>query len=246
MLAMEFANALADFGAHVVLLDRREEPCRDRAEALRRRSGRDALGLACNVIERPDWERVVGTVLARWDRIDVLVNGAAYTTASQSARYDAGFEEFPLADWKAILDVNLTGTFLGCQTVGRQMLTQGSGSIINVASLYGIVSPHHRMYQGTGVHQPAAYSVSKAGVLALTRYLGTLWADRGVRVNALTPGGVWDGHRDPFLGRYAELSPSGRMLDRREVRGAVAFLASDASSSCIGQNLVVDGGWTVW
>jgi NAD(P)-dependent dehydrogenase (short-subunit alcohol dehydrogenase family) len=121
-----------------------------------------------------------------------------------------------------------------------------SASIINMASQYGVVSPHHRMYSGTEIQQPAAYSVSKAGVIALTRYLGTLWAENGVRVNCITPGGVHNEHSEDFTSRYAALSPIGRMADREEMRGALVYLASAASVYCTGHNLVVDGGWTVW
>jgi NAD(P)-dependent dehydrogenase (short-subunit alcohol dehydrogenase family) len=142
--------------------------------------------------------------------------------------------------------VNLTGTFLGCQVIGKQMLKQGAGSIINLASLYALVSPHHPMYPGTGIVQPVAYSVSKAGVLGLTRYLGTLWAPRGVRVNALTPGGVFSGQRELFVQRFSTLNPMGRMARKDEMRGAIVYLASDASSHCTAQNLIVDGGWTAW
>ena len=110
------------------------------------------------------------------------------------------------------------------------MVKQGAGSIINMASLYGVVSPHHRMYLGTEIHQPAAYSVSKAGVIALTRYLGTLWADQRVRVNCITPGGVYNEHSGDFTSRYAALSPIGRMAEKEELRGAVVYLASAASA----------------
>lgn len=126
------------------------------------------------------------------------------------------------------------------------MVEQGSGSIINMASLYGVVSPNHRMYPGTGIVQPPAYSVSKAGVIALTRYLATLWATAKVRVNCITPGGVFNDHADLFRERYSALCPTGRMATETEMRGALIYLASDASSYCTGHNLVVDGGWTAW
>jgi NAD(P)-dependent dehydrogenase (short-subunit alcohol dehydrogenase family) len=126
------------------------------------------------------------------------------------------------------------------------MVKQETGSIINIASLYGVVSPNHRIYPGTGIHQPVAYSVSKAGVLALTRYLATLWADKGVRVNSITPGGIFNQHPDLFNKRFSELCPKGRMADKSELRGALIYLASQASSYCTGHNLIVDGGWTIW
>ncbi|TMQ50382.1 MAG: SDR family oxidoreductase [Candidatus Eisenbacteria bacterium] len=246
LLGWEHGMVLADQGARVVLADRRDDECRLRAENLRRRTGVPALGLACDVTNRASWESILHEVVSSFGRIDVLVNNAALTMDSRSPHYDATFSDFPTDDWNAVLAVNLTGTFLGCQVIGKHMVVRGSGSIINIASLYGVVSPHHPMYEGTGVHQPAAYAVSKAGVLGLTRYLAALWAPHGVRVNAITPGGVFNQHAEPFVGRYARLSPIGRMAQPEEIRGAVAYLASDASSYCTGHNLVVDGGWTAW
>ena len=144
------------------------------------------------------------------------------------------------------MNVNLAGTFLGCQVIGQQMLKQMEGNIINIASLYGVVSPNHRMYPDTGIYQPVAYSVSKAGVIPLTRYLATLWAEKGVRVNSITPGGVYNQHNEIFMTRFSSLNPLGRMAEDWEMQGALIYLASDASSYCIGHNLVVDGGWTAW
>jgi NAD(P)-dependent dehydrogenase (short-subunit alcohol dehydrogenase family) len=126
------------------------------------------------------------------------------------------------------------------------MLEQQAGSIINIASLYGVVSPNHRLYPGTGTLQPVAYSVSKSGVISLTRYLATLWGEQGVRVNCITPGGVYDEHPELFLRRYSQQSPMGRMARKDEMRGALIYLASAASEYCTGHNLVVDGGWTAW
>jgi NAD(P)-dependent dehydrogenase (short-subunit alcohol dehydrogenase family) len=178
--------------------------------------------------------------------VDVFINNAAFTNQSRSANFAAPFNDFPLEDWNQILNVNLTGSFLGCQVIGRQMLEQGKGSIINFASLYGVVSPNHKMYPGTGINQPVAYSVSKSGVIALTRYLAGLWGEKGIRTNCVTPGGVFNGHNDLFVERFSNLNPMGRMEQKEELRGAIVYLASDASAYCNGHNLVVDGGWTIW
>lgn len=245
LLGEQHAIALSDFGAHVVLVDLKPDVCEDRAGRLMA-SGVEAMALSCDVTQKNSWQAMLERVLSQFGRVDILVNNAAFTTESRSPNYDAPFPEFPLADWHQILEVNLTGTFLGCQVVGQHMLRQRSGSIINMASLYGVVSPNHRMYPGTGIHQPVAYSVSKAAVIALTRYLGTLWAEQGVRVNCVTPGGVNNKHSGAFTSRYAALSPIGRMADKEEMRGALVYLASSASAYCTGHNLVVDGGWTAW
>ena len=196
--------------------------------------------------KRSSWESLAEIVVSHFGKIDILVNNAAFTNQSQSANYASSFQKFPLDDWNQILEVNLTGSFLGCQAIGDRMLAQGKGSIINIASLYGVVSPNHRMYPDTGIHQPVAYSVSKAGVVALTRYVATLWGIAGVRVNCITPGGVFNDHPELFTSRYNQLSPAGRMAHKEEMRGALIYLASEASSYCHGHNLVVDGGWTAW
>jgi NAD(P)-dependent dehydrogenase (short-subunit alcohol dehydrogenase family) len=246
LLGEQHAIALSDFGANVILTDLNVGICEQRAGQIAGQNQVRAIAFRCDVTQRASWEVLLERVLSEFGHVDILVNNAAFTTQSRSTHYDSAFPDFPLEDWHQILEVNLTGTFLGCQVVGRQMLEQRSGSIINMASLYGVVSPNHRMYPGTGVHQPVAYSVSKAGVIALTRYLATLWADQGVRVNCITPGGVYNQHSDPFVSRYATLCPIGRMAQKDEMRGALIYLASSASAYCTGHNLVVDGGWTAW
>ncbi|HJP60613.1 MAG TPA: SDR family NAD(P)-dependent oxidoreductase, partial [Gemmatimonadaceae bacterium] len=211
LLGEQHSFALSDAGAHVVLADRKLGPCVERAAVLQEKTGVETLAVECDVTNPSDWAKLLDTTRTRFGRVDILVNNAAFTTESRSANYDAPFEKFPLEDWNQILAVNLTGVFLGCQVVGAAMLQQRSGSIVNMGSMYAVVSPNHVMYPGTGIAQPPAYSVSKAGVVALTRYLGTLWAPHGVRVNALTPGGVFNGHSATFTERFDRLNPMARM-----------------------------------
>jgi NAD(P)-dependent dehydrogenase (short-subunit alcohol dehydrogenase family) len=246
LLGEQHAIALSDFGANLTLVDIKGDPCLALAERIESKGQARCLSLTCDVTDKSSWEKVLSETVRRFGHVDILLNNAAFTTESRSVNYGAPFPEFPLEDWNQILGVNLTGTFLGCQVIGGEMLRQGSGSIINVASLYGVVSPNHRMYPDTGIHQPVAYSVSKSGVIALTRYLATLWADRGVRVNSITPGGVFNRHPKSFSERYSNLSPMGRMASKDEMRGAIVYLASASSAYCTGHNLVVDGGWTAW
>src|SRR5262245_10593684 len=246
LLGLQHAIALSESGAHVILTDLDLETCEKRARQINQQNKVKTLALGSDATSQASWQSLLERALSSFGQVDILVNNAAFTTQSRSANYNASFANFPLEDWRQILDVNLTGTYIGCQVIGSQMIKQKMGSIINMASLYGVVSPHHRMYSGTEIHQPAAYSVSKAGVIALTRYLGTLWADQGVRVNCVTPGGVYNEHSGDFSRRYAALSPIGRMADKREMRGALVYLASAASSYCTGHNLIVDGGWTAW
>lgn len=241
------AHALLDNGATVVLADVDSEKCSKRMNQLQEEYPEQSiLSLHCDVTQKESWEETLELVLQQFNQIDILVNNAGYTTRTKSRSYDASFSNFPLEDWSQIIDVNLTGVFLGCQIVGKQMLHQSSGNIVNIASMYALVSPHHPIYAGSGINQPIAYSISKAGVLAITRYLGALWARSGIRVNSITPGGIYDGQSEVFTSQFNKLNPMGRMGDRTEVAGALLYLASDASSYCTGHNLVVDGGWTTW
>ncbi len=245
LLAAQHAIALIDQGAKVILADYNEAALSKAAEVLAAEKYFVSTFVA-DVTSKESWEKLRQYALDNFGQIDILVNNAGFTNQSKSKNFDASFEKFPLEDWNNIMNVNLTGTFLGCQVVGSYMVEQKKGSIINIASLYGVVSPNHRIYPGTGISQPVAYSVSKHGVVALTKYIATLWADKGVKVNALTPGGIWNGHQGLFLERFEQLIPIGRMSDKTELRGGIVYLASDASSHVIGHNLIIDGGWTAW
>jgi NAD(P)-dependent dehydrogenase (short-subunit alcohol dehydrogenase family) len=246
LLATEHAIALTDHGAQVVLADKNIEACNSAVKSLHDNGYTSVQAVEIDVTSKESWQEVAQGILKDSGKIDVLINNAGFTNQSKSKNFDAGFEDFPLEDWNNIMNVNLTGCFLGCQVIGKQMLSQQKGSIINIASLYGVVSPNHKIYPGTGISQPVAYSVSKHGVVALTKYLATLWAEKGVRVNALTPGGIWNGHQGLFLERFQQLNPIGRMSDKSELRGGIVYLASEASSHVVGHNLIIDGGWTAW
>ncbi|MEA2007873.1 MAG: SDR family oxidoreductase [Chloroflexota bacterium] len=159
------------------------------------------------------------------------------------------FEDYPLELWQRAIDVNLTGMFLASQAAVRPMLEQNRGVIINICSIYGLAGPDQRIYQREGhppQFKPVHYSVTKAGVLGLTRYLATYYAGTNIRANALTPGGVYNGHDETFVKSYSARSVMGRMARKNEMNGALLFLASDASAYMTGANLVVDGGWTAW
>lgn len=245
LLATEHALALNEYGAKVILADINLDKSNEILSVLKEQNC-EADFIKCDVTAKESWEGALQFVLGKYQKIDILINNAGFTNQSKSKNFDTTFENFPLEDWNAIMNVNLTGAFLGCQVFGNQMLKQQSGSIINIASLYGVVSPNHKMYPGTGISQPVAYSVSKHGVIALTKYLATLWAEKGIRVNSLTPGGIWNGHDGLFLERFKNLNPIGRMSNKSELRGGIVFLASDASSHVVGHNLIIDGGWTAW
>ena len=193
-----------------------------------------------------------GEIEAEWGAPHLLVNNAALDSPPDAPAEEVGpFETYPEASFDAVLDVNVKGTFLCCQAVGGAMARAGRGSIVNVSSIYGLLSPVQDLYEfrrerGETFVKPVAYSVSKSAILNLTRYLATYWAKAGVRVNTLTLAGVWNDQAPEFLEGYAARVPMGRMLEAREALGAVVFLASDASSYVTGSNVVVDGGWSAW
>ena len=245
LLGSEHALALADHGAIVYLTDINEQKCIEIVTDIQSKGYNNLYAQKLDVTDKDSWNSLLQHVLNAHQRVDILINNAAYTNQSKSTAFESGFENYPVEEWNAMMNVNLTSVFLGCQVIGGAMVEKGKGSIINVASLYGVVSPNHGIYPGTGIFQPVAYSVSKHGVIAFTKYLSTLWASKGVKVNALTPGGVFNNHTNPFLERFSKLNPSGRMSRKDELRGAIVYLASDASSYTIGHNLIVDGGWTV-
>jgi NAD(P)-dependent dehydrogenase (short-subunit alcohol dehydrogenase family) len=182
----------------------------------------------------------------------ILVNAAALDSPPDAPAEEVGpFESYPEASFDAVMDVNVKGTLLSCQVVGARMAAEGRGSIVNISSVYGMLSPVQALYDfrragGDEFYKPVAYSVSKSALYNLTRYLATYWAKSGVRVNTLTLAGVANDQPPEFVDAYTARMPLGRMADVREVVGPVVFLASDASSYVTGSNLVVDGGWSAW
>jgi NAD(P)-dependent dehydrogenase (short-subunit alcohol dehydrogenase family) len=246
ILGEPMCRALLEQGAAVAVVDRDETRI---AEVVGRLSGGGARvrGYTVDITRRAEVEAVAARVAEDLGPIDVLANNAA----AKSPNFFAPFEEFPVEDWDMVMRVNLTAAMICCQVVGGAMVRRGRGSIVNTLSIYGIVAPDQRIYEGSSyeghaINTPAIYSASKAGLWGLTKYLATYWGPRGVRVNAITPGGVFSGQNDTFVSRYSSRVPLGRMARREELTGALVFLASDASSYVTGQNLIVDGGLTTW
>lgn len=251
LLGREFARALAEAGAAVVAADIRRDAAEEMAAALAE-AGLAVRPAQVDVTSRPSVQSLVAQVERDAGRLDVLVNSAALDPkfdVAEAAKHTFSFEDFPLEAWNQGLAVNLTGMFLACQAAAGLMRRGGSGSIINICSTYGLVGPDQRIYQRAGApprYKPVVYSVSKAGVLGLTRYLATYFTGTNIRVNALTPGGVFNDQDDEFVRSYSSRTVLGRMARKDEMNGALLFLASDASSYMTGSNLVVDGGWTAW
>ena len=253
-LGRGFVRAFVDAGAQVAVVDH-DLSLAEAAVADAQGTSKNTLAIGANITDPQAVEDFTQQVVKKWGgRIDVLVNSAAIDPkfdADVAQQQSHTFEEQPLELWKQSLDVNLTGTFLCCQAVGKVMVEKAAGTIVNIASTYGVVAPDQRLYQRDEepeqtMFKPAAYPVTKAGVLHLTRYLAAYWANTGVRVNSLTPHGVYRSQDEQFLRRFAERSPLGRMARPEEITGPLMFLASDAASYVNGTNLVVDGGWTAW
>lgn len=250
ILGSETTAALADHGAAVAVVDIDAERAAEHAAALEREFGGRAIGLACDVTDEASIAAMTERVEGELGPVDILHNNAA-TKGPDLAKMFASVADYDLETWRAIMAVNLDGLFLVSRHVGTGMAERGRGSIIHTSSIYGLMGPDQRIYEGSEylgrpINSPPVYSASKGGVVGLTTYLATYWAAQGVRVNALTPGGIRSGQNDVFEARYSNRIPLGRMAEAREVAAGLLFLASDASSYVTGQNLHVDGGLSAW
>lgn len=252
LLGTAYAWALGHAHAHPVIADLDGDAATSLALDITEETGRRALGLRLDVTDPESVERTVRLTVENFGRLDGLVNNAALDPKFDeegAGKHTDRFEEFPLEAWREALDVNVTGMFLCAQAVSRVMREQGGGVIVNVSSTYGLVGPDQRLYQREGeppAYKPVTYTVSKAAVVGLTRYLATYLRGTAIRVNTLTPGGVYAEHDEEFVRRYSEKTVLGRMAGPEEMASALLYLLSDASSYMTGSNLVVDGGWTAW
>lgn len=249
LLGRRQCAALARAGATVYACDRHASQARKLAEQL----GQTHVGAFVDVVDGESIVELRDLILSEHGRIDILVNNAALNDAVENpltGARESAFENYPVGLFRNVMDVNVTGTFLMSQIMGTVMADQRRGSIINVASTYGVVAPDQRLYQDANgeqtMYKGVAYPTSKAAVLMLTQYIATYWGQVGVRANALSPGGVYNGQSEAFAERYAQRTPLGRMASPNDYDGALVFLASDASAYMTGHNLIVDGGWTAW
>lgn len=249
LIGKEHCKALYQAGASVVVADLSYDAC----AAFARELGERAMPLALNVASQASVRDGLGSVLSRFDKVDILVNNAAINDKFENpalAAENSKFENYPLEMWQKMLEVNVTGVFLCAQMFGAEMAKRKSGSIINVASTYGMVAPDQNLYKRPDGSQPffksPAYSTTKGAVIAFTKFLAAYWGNSGVRVNTLSPGGVEASQESYFIEAYSKKTPLGRMAQPTDYQGALVFLASDASGYMTGANLVVDGGWTAW
>ncbi len=251
-LGRQFSLALVERGAKVAVFDVRADPAYVSDRFGPAAEHPSLIFRAADITRRGSIEAALQDVIDAWGVPHGLINNAAVDVPPNAPAAETGpFETYPEASWDGIMEVNVKGVFLCCQAVGRRMVEAGRGSIINIASIYGLVSPDQRVYDyrrsgGATFFKPAAYSVSKSALLNLTRYLATYWAMQGVRVNTLTLAGVFNHQDQGFLQGYCARMPLGRMAREDEYNGAVVFLLSNASSYMTGANMVIDGGWTAW
>lgn len=256
MLGMKHAEAIAEMGGVPVLMDKNEERLRAGVEKLSETFGSAPDGLCVNITDLESVRAAVEEIIRRKGHIDILINNAAMTVESNvgNQRYFASFEAYGVDLWEEALRVSLTGAFICTQAIGRHMKARRRGVVLNIASDVGVISPDHRIYRpdpkdnypAMPFNTPLSYAVAKAGLISFTRYLATYWAEDNIRVNALSPGGVYNKHDERFVKRLTQLIPLGRMATPDEYKGAVVFLVSDASAFLTGFNIVMDGGRSVW
>ena len=254
LLGRYFCSALADCGANVVIADINKQSAQLLAKELEIKKDIKSIGIYCDVASPDSVKNLIDISLDSYGSIEILLNNASITatTSSDPTAFFASFEDYSLDVWREVMSVNLDGMFLMAQAVGKQMVKQGKGgSIIQTSSIYGAMAPDQRIYEGSDylgrpINTPVAYSTSKTAVVGLSKYLATYWADKNIRVNTLSPGGIENGQNKEFIKKYSARIPMNRMAEQDEMVGALIFLASDASSYVTGQNLIVDGGLEAW
>lgn len=251
ILGQHFCSGLADAGANVAVVDINFEAAQKAAFTIKENYGGNVMAFECDVTSEESVMKMVQDVVMEFGEINILHNNAAGKSSNLDAFF-ADFEDYELDQWKEIMGTNLDGMFLVAKHIGKVMKeNEKGGSIIQTSSIYGVMGPDQRIYEGSHylgrqINSPAIYSASKAGVIGLTKYLATYWAKDGIRVNAITPGGVESGQNDTFKQNYSNRIPMARMAQPEEMVGALIYLASDASSYMTGQNLMVDGGLSAW
>jgi NAD(P)-dependent dehydrogenase (short-subunit alcohol dehydrogenase family) len=254
LLGQQHAGAIASAGGIPVLADIRLDSVDPLSTAFKQRFGGKACAIKTDITDPESVKALLVEILGRYGRVDILINNAANNPKmEQTSEVEfSRLENFPLKQWESDISVGLTGAFLCSQVIGSEMAKQKHGVIVNVASDLAVIAPDQRLYRRPGLPadqqpvKPVTYSVVKTGLVGLTRYLATYWADSGIRVNAISPGGVYNNQPDDFVQRLSDLIPLGRMARADEYQAAILFLCSDASSYMTGNNLVMDGGRSCW
>lgn len=239
------AETLAEVGADLILVDRPGSKFQDIERQLADAWEVKVISLPCDLENENDRDLMVASVKSDGLGINCLINNAAFVGSANLNGWVTTFEEQTLETWRRAFEVNLTAAFHLCQSFAPELMASTNSSVINISSIYGEIGPYWELYEGTAMGNPAAYSVSKGGLLQLTRWLATTLGPH-VRVNAISPGGIFRNQAQVFVERYIAKTPLKRMANEDDFRGAIAFLASDLSNYVTGHNLVIDGGFTSW
>ena len=254
LLGERHAEAIAEFGGNPIILDIDKKAGKEKASRISLEYQVDCEFLFCDITDESQILRVKETLLSKFGHIDILINNAAIDpkVKAKSADKLSRLENFSIDQWNLELSVGLTGAMLCSKIFGNEMAKKEQGVILNISSDLGIISPDQRIYKKEGLSEneqpvkPVTYSVIKHGLIGLTKYLATYWAEKGVRVNSISPGGINTNQNPEFIQKVTNLIPLGRMAHENEYKVAIVFLVSDASSYMTGSNLVVDGGRTCW
>jgi NAD(P)-dependent dehydrogenase (short-subunit alcohol dehydrogenase family) len=252
-LGQNFSSAFLEKGATVVMLDLTEDKSKLKGGNVKFAASGKLHLFKADITNKKAVEEVAGRIFTQIGTPNVLVNNAALDSPPDAPASENGpFEDYPIESIQKSFEVNILGTVICCQVFGKQMVNaKTAGSIINIASIYGMLSPVQDIYEfrrkgGAQWYKPVAYSITKSGILNFTRYLATYWARKNIRVNTISPAGIFNNQAEEFLEEYTKRIPIGRMAKPEEIAEAVLFLAGDGSSYVTGTNLVVDGGWTAW
>lgn len=250
ILGSQFCNAFAEQGGNICILDLDQKKCDELASKIKENHSVKALSLQCDVSDPKSVNECFVSIKSNFNTIDVLINNAASKSESLK-KFFSSFEDYSLETWHQVMSVNVDGSFLMAQAAGKLMKDQGFGNIVQISSIYGVVAPDQRIYEGSSymggaINTPAVYSTSKAAVIGLTKYLAAYWGEFGVRVNCLTPGGVESGQNEAFKNNYSNRVPLKKMAEPIDMVQGALFLASDSAKYITGHNLIIDGGLTVW
>ncbi len=251
-LGQKFALALISYGAKVCLLDITEYQHGNSIQIDSAIEAGKIFTYKADITNKESVQAIASQIEIEVGIITILINNAAIDAPpGKNVGENVPFEDYSLDSLHKMIEVNIIGTFICCQVFGKLMARSGKGSIINISSIYGMLSPNQTVYEykrknGEKWYKPVGYSITKSAILNFTRYLATYWATSGIRVNTLSPAGIFNNQDNEFLTAYCSHIPIARMAHANELNGAVIFLSSDASSYMTGANLVIDGGWTAW
>ena len=231
----QIVEILTELGAKVIISSRNFEKA-DRKCKVLQNSGFNVFPSCLDLLEHKQIEKEIGRLHSEFGIFDVLINNAVLHAENN-------IDSLDLDEWNNNLKANITGTMLISKIIGSNMFSKNGGSIINIGSIYGVISPDHEIYGNSGINSPLVYGICKASIIQMTKYLATYWAPK-VRVNCISPGGLFDNQDEFFVNNYCKKTPLKRMANQKDLKGIIALLASDASSYITGQNFIVDGGWT--